>query len=44
VAKETLGIFLAIDGNNKDVIIKLQDKTKEFVEQLQMGIINKCDA
>jgi hypothetical protein len=28
IAKETLGVFLAMDGNNKDEIIKLRNKTK----------------
>jgi hypothetical protein len=30
VAKETLGVFLAINGNNKDKK-KIWNKTKEFV-------------
>jgi hypothetical protein len=34
MAKETLGMFLAMNGNNKDAIIKLRNKTKEFAEQL----------
>jgi hypothetical protein len=45
IAKETLGVFHSMDGNNnKDKIIKLSNKTKEFVEQLRTGTINKWDA
>ena len=44
IAKETLGVFLAMDGNNKDEIIKLRNKTEEFAEQLRTGVINKWDA
>jgi hypothetical protein len=44
IAKETLGVFLAMDGNNKDEIIKLRHKTEEFAEQLRTGVINKWDA
>ena len=28
IAKETLGVFLAMDGNNKNEIIKLRNKTE----------------
>jgi ribonuclease HI len=44
IAKETLGVFLAMDGNNKEQIIKLRHKTEEFAEQLRTGVINKWDA
>ena len=37
-------MFLALDGNNKDEIIKLRHKTEEFAEQLRTGVINKWDA
>jgi hypothetical protein len=43
IAKETLGVFLAIDGNNKEQIIKLRNETEEFAEQLRTGVINKWD-
>jgi hypothetical protein len=33
-----------MDGNNKEEIIKLRNKTEEFAEQLRTGIINKWDA
>jgi hypothetical protein len=44
VAKETLAVFLSMDGNNCKEIIKLRSKTEELVEQLRTGVINKWDA
>ncbi len=44
IAKETLGVFLAMNGNNKEEIIKLRNKTEEFAEQLRTGMISKWDA
>lgn len=44
IAKETLGVFLAMDGNNKEQIIKLRQKTQEFADQIRTGFLNKWDA
>jgi hypothetical protein len=44
IAKETLGVFLAMDGNNREEIIKLRAKTQEFADQIRTGSINKWDA
>ena len=44
IAKETLGVFLAMDGNNREEIVKLRAKTQEFADQIRTGSINKWDA
>ncbi len=41
IAKETLGVFLAMDGNNREEILKLRAKTQEFADQIRTGSINK---
>jgi hypothetical protein len=42
--KITLGISIAMDGNNRDKKENLLDKTIEYADQLQSGAINKKDA
>ena len=39
-AKETLGVFLAMDGNNKKQIKHLRDKGTEFAEQIRSSSLN----
>jgi hypothetical protein len=43
-AKETLGGFLAIDGNNKEQIIHLTKKAQEFADCIRVGKITKAEA
>ena len=34
-AKETLGVFLSVDGNNREQIDELQDKAEKFAAQVR---------
>jgi hypothetical protein len=43
-AEETLGVFLAMDGNNTAEIEKLLDKSKEFAEYIRTGRMTRTDA
>jgi hypothetical protein len=43
-AEETLGIFLAMDGNNKAKIAKLLGKSKEFAKCLCTSILIQPNA
>lgn len=42
--KETLGVYLAPDGNNADMIKYLQDKTLHWKELIRSGHLSKKDA
>ena len=44
IAKETLGVYLAMDGNNTEEIKNLRKKTQEFADQIRTGLVNKWDA
>lgn len=44
VANETLGIFLAMDGNQKAEVTKLRQKTSVFAEQIRTGFIQRDEA
>ena len=43
-AEETLGVYLAMDGNNMAEIEKLLGKSKEFAECLRTGKMTRPDA
>jgi hypothetical protein len=43
-AKETLGVFLAMNGNNKEEIKKLRAKSVEFSECIRTGRLTRFDA
>jgi hypothetical protein len=43
-AIETLGVFLAMDGNNRQQIIKMQKKAMEFAEQVRIGRVTREEA
>jgi hypothetical protein len=43
VAKETLGVMQAMDGNNKDEILHPRAKAEEFADSLQTGFLKKND-
>jgi hypothetical protein len=40
----TLGVSIAMDGNNRDENNYLSDKAMEYAVQLRTGSINKKDA
>ena len=44
VAKETLGVMQAMDGNNKAEILHLRGKAEEFADALRTGFLKKNDA
>jgi hypothetical protein len=44
VAKETLGVMQAMDGNNKEEIRHLRAKAEEFANSLRTGFLKKNDA
>jgi hypothetical protein len=43
-ANETLGIFLAMDGNHRDEIDKLRSKTEEFAGFIRTGFVTRDEA
>ena len=42
--KETLGVFLAPDGNNKKMIEYLKEKTENWSDMIRTGHLNRKDA
>jgi len=44
IARETLGIFLAMDGNQRAQIEYLKSKARTYSEQLRTGVISKRHA
>ena len=44
IARETLGIFLAMDGNQRAQIEYLKSKARTYAEQLRTGVISKRHA
>jgi hypothetical protein len=42
-ARKTLGIFLAMDGNFKDQVKYLREKTSEFADSVRTGFLNRED-
>ena len=43
-AIETLGIFIAMDGNQKAEVAKLRSKAVEFAEQVRTGFVTRDEA
>jgi hypothetical protein len=43
-ARETLGVFLAMDGNNKRHIQELQSKAETYGKHMTKGFVNKFEA
>ena len=43
-AKETLGVFLSVDGNNREQIEDLQDKTEIFAAQVRTSKTSREEA
>ena len=43
-ANETLGIFIAMDGNQKAEVIKLRAKAEPFADQVRTGFVSKAEA
>ena len=44
VGKETLGVYLAPDGNNEQMVKVLRHKTEEWRDHINSGHLNKSDA
>jgi hypothetical protein len=44
VATETLGVWQAMDGNNKEQIAQLKKKTEDFAECMRTGYLSRNDA
>jgi hypothetical protein len=44
IATETLGVWQAMDGNNKEQIAQLHKKMSEFAECIRTGFLSKNDA
>lgn len=40
-AKETLGVFLSVEGNNREYIIKLKEKAEKFAEKIRTAKTSK---
>lgn len=43
-SNETLGIFISMDGNQRDEVAKLRMKTEEFAEQVRTGFVTRDEA
>ena len=44
VGKETLGVVQAMDGNNRDEILRIRKKDETFAESMRTGYLSKTDA
>jgi hypothetical protein len=44
VAKETLGVWLAMDGNNREEIVALRQKAEEWADNIRTGFLDRNDA
>jgi hypothetical protein len=44
VATETLGVWQAMDGNNKEQVAQLRKKTENFAECMRTGYLSRNDA
>jgi hypothetical protein len=43
-ARETLGVFLSMDGNNKEQILQLRQKAEKWSECIRAGYLDREDA
>ena len=44
IGKETLGVFLAPDGNNDEVVKQLRKKTEKWAKLITNGYLNPTEA